>query len=434
MARSDTAEKHLTTGKQVFDPRAQSPLPMAKNSTATSSALTDTVPKPPENSQRNRTRIGVVGFAQVGLFAIAAAYALYHLRPLLLPLILALLGALLLKPLQRRLTRLTRLPVALATGVVMSVLVFGAILALSYLATPAAEYADQLREEIVQNRLRIVFKPVAAIHKDLTEVAEKVEDITSPDLESEAPAEKNSADPASSLRPVELAGSSATGHPAEDVAPPKPAPVEVNIHKNPVGSFYGYAQEFSAQAVITIALIYFFLTFGDRVIQRLGEVDFAAELMEEVSRDVSRYLFTVSTINAGLGAVTAVAMALLGMPNPILWGFMSALLNFIPYVGAITGTLIVSLVAAITFDRPGQILSAPFVYYALTMIEGYFITPTIIGWRFMVNPIIVFMWVLAWGALWGIPGMLIGLPLLMVFHSICSKVPALSRIERVLSA
>lgn len=126
-------------------------------------------------------------------------------------------------------------------------------------------------------------------------------------------------------------------------------------------------------------------------------------------------------------------MLLLGMPNPLLWGAMAALLNYIPYIGAVIGTATVGVVAAITFSNPVAIGAVPVVYYLLTAIEGNVITPSIIGGRFTINPIVVFLWVVAWGSLWGIPGMLIGLPLLMTFRIIVGSVPALAGLERVIS-
>lgn len=113
---------------------------------------------------------------------------------------------------------------------------------------------------------------------------------------------------------------------------------------------------------------------------------------------------------------------------------MAALLNFIPYIGALIGTTVIFLVAAINFHSTGMVIAAPAIYYGLTALEGNIVTPSIIGRRFTINPIVIFLWVLAWGALWGIPGMLIGLPLLMIFRIIIDSVPSLAGVNRVISS
>lgn len=417
---------------------------MSAKSSPDQSAAPGDLP-PAGDRRRLRENLDLVTFSQAGLFVLAAIGALYFVRPILLPLVIALLITLLLKPIQRRLELLLRMPGPLAAAAVMAVVLAAIVMGLVYLATPAAQYASQLREEIVQNRLRTAFQPITTIHEEITEVAGKVEDLTAPQVSPEAtrgatpgdtPDVAPAKDEAAEGLRVETPGPNLPSNAQEEAVPkPKsPPPVKVEIREDRVGSFYGFAQALGLQAFITSALVFFFLAFGDNLIRRLGEVDLAAELIDDITRDVSHYLLTITTINVILGAVTAVAMGLLGMPNPVLWGVMAAFLNFIPYLGAITGTAIVCLVAAISFAHPGEILPVPMVYYALTAIEGYFVTPTIIGRRFTVNPIIVFVWVLCWGALWGIAGMLIALPFLMVFRIICAKLPSLSRLERVLSA
>lgn len=127
-------------------------------------------------------------------------------------------------------------------------------------------------------------------------------------------------------------------------------------------------------------------------------------------------------------------MWILGLPNPLLWGAMAALLNFIPYIGALAGTAIIFLVAATNTSSTALLIGAPATYYLLTALEGNIVTPAIIGKRFTINPIVVFLWVLGWGGLWGVPGMLIGLPLLMIFRIIVDSVPALSGVNRVISS
>src|SRR5687767_2086986 len=98
------------------------------------------------------------------------------------------------------------------------------------------------------------------------------------------------------------------------------------------------------------------------------------------------------------------------MPNPVLWGVMAGCFNFIPYLGAITSAIVVTLVASITFDQMGHIILVPVVFATLTALEGMIITPTILGKRLSLNPVAIFIWLLLWGWLWGIPGTLLAVP------------------------
>jgi hypothetical protein len=135
--------------------------------------------------------------------------------------------------------------------------------------------------------------------------------------------------------------------------------------------------------------------------------------LERMERDFSRYLITITLINLGLGAMITIAMFLCGMPDPFLWGAMAFILNYIPYVGAILGTALIAL-AALVSTSPGELFwFPPLLFYLLTVVEGYLITPVIIGHRFQMNPLIILVSVAVWGWLWGIPGALLAVPMLV---------------------
>ena len=91
------------------------------------------------------------------------------------------------------------------------------------------------------------------------------------------------------------------------------------------------------------------------------------------------------------------------------------------------------VVAIVTFSTPAEALLVPMVYFALTALEGNVVTPVLIGRRFALNPIIVVVWFIAWGAMWGLPGLLIATPTLMACKIVCENIPELSRIDRVIS-
>src|SRR5690606_9759235 len=139
-------------------------------------------------------------------------------------------------------------------------------------------------------------------------------------------------------------------------------------------------------------------------------------------------------INACLGLAVGTAMWALGMPNAVLWGVLAMVLNYVPYVGALAGTLFVFVAAASTFDEAWMVLVLPATYFALTAMEGNLVTPLVLGGRFRLNPLVVFVWIFAWGAFWGIAGMLIAMPALVTFKIVCENTATMEKFRRVLES
>ena len=136
-------------------------------------------------------------------------------------------------------------------------------------------------------------------------------------------------------------------------------------------------------------------------------------VIEAIRVEVGRYYGTLAVINLLFGAATALVMWLLGMPNPMLWGALAGVLNFIPYLGCATTLAILTLVAFVSFDRISQTALVAASFLALAAIEGHIVEPVFLGRRLDLNPIVVLvaLWVGAW--IWGIAGMVVALPLLV---------------------
>jgi hypothetical protein len=160
----------------------------------------------------------------------------------------------------------------------------------------------------------------------------------------------------------------------------------------------------------------------------------ALEIARGIETEIGRYLVTVSIINLVLGVAASLLMYLLHMPNPMLWGAMVALLNFIPYVGATISLSILTVVAILTFETLGQALAVPAGFLVLTTLEGQIGYPFIVGRHFSVNPVLVFVSLLFWGLLWGIPGMLMAVPILVIAKIICSHIESLAVVKEFLEA
>jgi predicted PurR-regulated permease PerM len=189
-----------------------------------------------------------------------------------------------------------------------------------------------------------------------------------------------------------------------------------------------------------ILLVYFLLASGDlflrkmvRIIPRLPDKIRAAEIAREIQREVGRYFATVTLINIGLGIATAVLMWLLGMPTPLLWGVVVAALNFLPYLGALISTVTLGLVALLTFDSPLQALAPPAAFLVLNFVEDQLVLPYVLGRRFAVNPVLIFLWVLVCTWVWGVAGVLLAVPLLVAVRICAERVPAMAPVAAMIA-
>jgi predicted PurR-regulated permease PerM len=119
-------------------------------------------------------------------------------------------------------------------------------------------------------------------------------------------------------------------------------------------------------------------------------------------------------------------MYLLGVPNPLLWGVMAGIFNFIPYFGGIVSFSILAIVGLLTFDELWRALSLPGTFLILTVVEGYLITPLIVGRRMNLNPVVIVFAVLFWGWMWGVPGALLAVPILVMLKVLSDRVESLN--------
>lgn len=158
----------------------------------------------------------------------------------------------------------------------------------------------------------------------------------------------------------------------------------------------------------------------------------AVRIVRHLQSDISRYLVTVTAINILLGASAGLVLWMIGLTDPILWGVLVGVLNFAPYAGAAISLAAITLASFATFDTLGHVLAAPAAVFALNVLEGNFVTPAIHGQRFEMSPLMVFFALFFWGWLWGVAGMLMAVPLLVVCKVTFDHIEELRPLGRLL--
>ncbi len=348
---------------------------------------------PPQaaGGRRRRMRYDVPRAAVVGLFVLALLGALYVARVVVLPIVLAVMLGLLLAPAVRFLRRL-HVPRWIAAGVVVAGLVAVVGGGVYYLASPAADWMDRAPRSLrkLEAKVRQIKEPVAKVNRATQEV-ERITDVGG-----------------KKTREVEVAGKSLSGN------------------------LMDFTATVASAGAVMLVLLYFLLASGDVFLRKAAGVlptqrhrTRMLSIARRVEHSISMYLFTITLINTCLGILVGLGLWWLDMPNPVLWGVMAGLLNFVPYLGAVVGVSVVALVALLTFDSVGAALAPPALYLTLTAIEGSFVTPTIVGRRLTLNPLIIFVGIIFWGWMWGVVGALLAVPLIATVKIVCDHVEPL---------
>jgi predicted PurR-regulated permease PerM len=191
-----------------------------------------------------------------------------------------------------------------------------------------------------------------------------------------------------------------------------------------VGQMFSFALE----AAATVILLYFLLASEHWLLSRTVEAvprrrtrALIVGGVRQAQREIGLYLGTMTLINLGVGVATAFAMSALGLPNPMLWGAMAAVLNYIPYLGPalVTGCLL--LAGSMSFGADVDMFGPPAAFLALHAIESNLVSPWVIGRRLRLAPLSVFLSVMFWGWLWGIAGAFVAVPILLGLRTVCKR-------------
>jgi len=355
---------------------------------------------PSRNPAPGKTTAGQIILGAIGVIAF-----LYFARPVVLPVVLACVARMTLKPFIRWLS-CCHVPPALSAAAVLCLVVAAAGIGFFQLGRPALAWMNEAPQHMTDLRQRVqkIFPRLAHFNQ----AAAAVNNLGA--TEEEKKQEQ------------------------------KETPMVEMKNSRGAGSILNWTGTLLVGIGETLVLIYLLLASGDLFLQKLVRVmptlrdkRSAVEISHEIQRNISNYLFSVSLINIGLGIVVSGGLYFLGVPNAAMWGMLVAVLNFVPYFGSVAGVILLGTVGLLTFDTLGQALLPTAWYLLFHLLEANLITPILLGRRFTLNPVAIFVSLIFWTWLWGVPGALLSAPILVSIKVVCDRLPAMSPVSELLS-
>ncbi len=327
-----------------------------------------------------------------GLFVLAVLAAAYVVSDIVLPFVFAIVLKLLLQPALRILERV-HVPRILA-AILLIVGLFGMIVGLgTAISGPARTWAAKLPDGIprLEDRLSFMRMPINKLQLFL----QQAEDI------------------------------GGTGASPNAAISERSATLLMNL-------FTG-TRSFASGFFMTVLFLFFLLVSGDIFLHRLVEIlpryrskRQVVEISQQIESDISAYLVTITIMNAAVGIATALAMWLTGVGDPILWGTVAFLLNYVPILGTAVGVAIFLFAGLLTHDTLWQGLLPAGLYFGFHLIEGETLTPMLLARRFTLNPVLVIISLVFWFWMWGIPGGILSMPMLAITKIICDRLQPLA--------
>jgi predicted PurR-regulated permease PerM len=323
-----------------------------------------------------------------GLFLLAMLAACYVASEIVLPIVLAFVLSLVLQPAMRVFERI-RLPRGIAAMLLILVL-FGTLGGLgTALSGPAANWAQKLPTGIpkLQERLSFLSRPIGALQK----FAEQAQGLTQ----------------GGELKavPVAVQGSGLSDQ------------------------LLSGTRSFASGLLETVLVLFFLLVSGDTFLRRLVEIlprfknkRQAVDISQQIESDVSVYLFTITIMNVAVGVATGAVMAFCGVGDPILWGTVAFLLNYIPILGPMIGVVVFLLAGLLSIDLLWLAFLPAGLYLLIHFVEGETVTPMLLARRFTINPVLVILSLVFWYWMWGVPGAVLSTPMLAITKIICDRI------------
>jgi predicted PurR-regulated permease PerM len=335
----------------------------------------------------------------LGIFSLLFFYTLYFTSEIAIPIAMAFILYLVLQPSMRFFAR-AHVPKTIAALLIISVFFGGSSGLAIGLSGPASEWIEKAPQSL--SRLEERLSSITRMTKMIQRAGKEVENTMTDDAT------------AASIR--------VRGPPLTT-------------------SLFSSTRMMIIGVLTTVVLLFFLLVSGDLFLRRLVEIlptlhnkKQAVEISQEIESSVSAYLLTITLMNAGVGLATGIAAYFCGLSDPILWGSVAFLLNFIPILGPLCGVVIFFLVGLLSFESIWQALLPAGLYLAIHIFEGEWVTPQLLARRFMLNPVLVIISLVFWYWMWGIAGAILAVPMLATLKIVCDRIRRLTALGHFIGA
>ena len=330
-----------------------------------------------------------------GLLALAVLAASYAAAAIVLPILLAFVLNLVFRPVLRLLLR-ARLPQPLAALIIVLSLVALFVAAAVLLSGPISSWIGRLPETLprIEQRLSFMSRPI----KSLQGALDHIESLA--------------------------AGGAAAGQHGAPQAAGQGTPL--------VQKILAQVWLVADAAFTTLVALFFILISGETFLRRLVEIvprfqdkRQLVDIAQEIEADLSVYLGTITMMNAAVGVATGAVAAFCGLGDPLLWGTLAFLLNYVPILGPTTGVILFFIAGIVTLDPLWLAFVPAGLYLLIHVAEGETITPMLLAHRFTVNPVLIMIGVFFWYWMWGVVGAILATPLLAITKIICDRIEPL---------
>jgi predicted PurR-regulated permease PerM len=332
-----------------------------------------------------------------GLLALAVLAASYAAAAIVLPILLAFVLNLVFRPVLRVLLR-ARLPQPLGALIIVLSLValFGVVAVL--LSGPISNWIGRLPETVprIEQRLSFLSRPIKSVQ--------------------------------GAIDHIENLASGGGAAPGQHAAAPQPPGQGTALVQKVLTQVWIVADA----AFTTVVALFFILISGETFLRRLVELAprfqdkrQLVDISQEIESDLSVYLGTITMMNAAVGVATGAVAAFCGLGDPLLWGILAFLLNYVPIIGPTTGVITFFAAGIVTLDPLWLAFVPAGLYLLIHVVEGETITPMLLAHRFTVNPVLIMIGVFFWYWMWGAVGAILATPLLAITKIICDRIEPL---------
>ena len=342
-----------------------------------------------------------LAWAPVGSFVILSIAALKLASVIAVPVVVSVLLTLLLQSPVAWLKR-HRIPEYLGAGLLVFGTVTAFIVALAFLAEPAGKWAADVPRHFdrIEARLHRLSPPLSSIQKSVAKVDSAAAAGSNPDAQV-----------------VKLA------------------------EPGMLNRISGTGARIGGQALEVLFLSFFLLAAAPLFRRKLVAVwpgrrerKEVEEVIQEIEGHMSHYLWMSTVMNLGVALLTWGLLAVVGFPNPLLWGVLAGVVNYVPYAGPLALSIILAAAGAISSLKPGPIVIVVMGYLLIHGLQSNLVAPAVLEKKLPLNPAALFLGLMFFGWLWGVPGAILAVPLTVMIQVVCARIPAMEDVAVLLDS